>query len=91
MPKKTKKEKLLAEAHRQPAIRRQSSISVQHNPSPSPITTSQITYAAPRVETAVKSTALQIEHTAIRHDLIKTIVFSAAIIVVELLLTRYLR
>ncbi len=91
MPKKTKKAKLLAEAHRQPAVRRQPSISVQHTPLQSPIVTSQIMYAIPQARAKAETSALHIEHVAIKHDLIKTVIFSVAIIVGELLLSRYLK
>lgn len=91
MPKKTKKAKLLAEAHRQPVLRRQPSISVQHTPQQAPIITSQITYSIPEARAKAQSTALHTEHVAIKHDLIKTVIFSAAIIISELLLSRYLK
>ena len=91
MPKKTKKAKLLAEAHRQPVIRRQPSISIQHTPHQAPLATSQITYSVPQARAKAESAALQIEHVAIQHDLIKTVIFSVAIIVGELLLSRYLK
>lgn len=91
MPKKTKKAKLLAEAHRQPVTRRQPSISVPHTPQQAPIITSQITYSIPQARAKAETSALHIEHVAIKHDLIKTVAYSAAIIVGELLLSRYLK
>ncbi len=91
MPKKTKKEKLLAQAHRHPTYRRPSTITRSVDPVENPIVTSQITYTVPHAHASAKAATINVEHTAIKRDLGKTIIWSTLIIIGELLLSRYLK
>lgn len=92
MPKKTRKEKLLAQTRRLPIARRQSSISVTHIPNASQFQTNKISYLAPRHSSpTLQTVSLDTEYLAIKYDLLKTILWSTIIIASELLLSRYVR
>lgn len=86
MPKKTKKEKLRADTHRQPMHSHRDKVFTPTTPIPSLYTISQTTLKQPpRVE------ALHIEQTAIKRDIRNTIGWSVLIITGELLLSWYLK
>lgn len=86
MPKKTKKQKIHANAHRRafsPVVHE-----VSYGPLQSPIThtASEFTYTPTR---PVASTLIH-DESAVKKDIIKTVVLVSVILGIELLLSRYL-
>lgn len=86
MPKKTKKQKLLAQKHRTFQV-----------PVPAPLTTESQTpgptfqFTAPVINTHTQTTAAVVnEFDAIKRDIRKTLLLTTAIIVSEFLLSHYL-
>lgn len=88
MPKKTKKEKLLAQRHRTHLT---SSVivptQVVHD---TPATSFQFVLPVNHISPATQQTVSIEEFAAIKKDLIKTVVITIGIIAVEILLTKYL-
>ena len=87
MPKKTKREKLLAQKHRA-----QDFVSFTPSvlpPTPEPDQKFHLTIS-PSAAPKIQPLATTQEFTAIKHDLQKTIIITVGIIVAELLLSHYL-
>jgi hypothetical protein len=90
MPKKTKKEKMLAQKHRGTVL------SSPGTTIPSPLThqSSSVQFTLPSIKTTrVSQTTHGLvieEFSAIKRDLLKTIIITVGIIVTELLLSHYL-
>jgi hypothetical protein len=89
MPKKTKKEKLLAEKHRRPSL---PPIVVTATPHAPTHVIADTTFRLPNITKSAPATATysSSESIAIRHDLTKSILLISAIIAVEFILSRYL-
>ena len=90
MPKKTKREKLLAQRHRQslppPVISQVPTRAPAPGPQPYQFTASSITTRPPTPKALVSTQ----EFTAIKKDLVKTVIITGAIIISEFMLAHYL-
>lgn len=86
MPKKTKKQKIHANAHRRafsPVVHE-----VSHSPLQSPIT--QVASAFTYTPTHAITSTLIHDERAVKKDIVKTVILVIIILGIELLLSRYL-
>ncbi|MCL4200828.1 hypothetical protein KJZ67_05860 [Patescibacteria group bacterium] len=89
MPKKTKKEKLLAQRHRT----KLSPVAIQIAPDATvqPLPVSQVSFTLPAIRKAPSAIAVSPEESRVlRADILKTIIFTTIILISEFLLARSL-